>query len=115
MRRQELPQEIEVGPSPTGVEGRLSHFARNRTMMAQIDYVYLNRGKLDGLEEGSPLEVYRPSYLGYDDAHEAMVRVPARIIAQLLVVKAEDETAVATVTHTETKLELGDFFRGATN
>jgi L-lysine 2,3-aminomutase len=41
------------------------------------------------------------------------VEVPDRVIAQLLVVRAQPETAVALVTHTEEELELGDHFRGA--
>ncbi len=113
--RELIPQEIEIAHSPTGVEGKLSYFARNRTMMAHVDYVYLNRGTLDGLEVGSPLEVYRRSHLEKEVARGAMVRLPGRVVAQLLVVKAEPETAVATVTHTDTELELGDLFRGATN
>ena len=113
--REVIPQEIEIAPSPKGVQGKLSYFARNRTMMAHVDYVYLNRGTLDGLEVGSPLEVYRRSHLEKEVARGTMVRLPGRVVAQLLVVKAEPETAVATVTHTETELELGDLFRGATN
>ena len=30
--------------------------------MGMTDYVYLNRGELDGLEVGSPLEVYRTGW-----------------------------------------------------
>ncbi len=113
--RELIPQDIEIAPSPTGVEGRLSYFARNRTMMAHVDYVYLNRGTVDGLEVGSPLEVFRRDYLENETARNALVRVPGRVVAQLLVVKAEAKTSVATVTHTSTELELGDLFRGATN
>jgi hypothetical protein len=39
--------------------------------------------------------------------------VPERVVAQLLVVKAEPMTAVAYVTHTDEELALGDRFRGA--
>ncbi len=115
IRREVIPQEIEIASSPMGVEGKLSYFARNRTMMAHVDYVYLNRGALDGLEVGSPLEVYRRSYLEKEATRGAMVRLPGRVVAQLVVVKTEPETAVATVTHTEMELELGDLFRAATN
>ena len=113
--RELIPQDIEIAPSPSGVEGKLSYFARNRTMMAHVDYVYLNRGTIDGIEVGSPLEVFRPDYFENETARDALVRVPGRVVAQLLVVKAEAKTSVATVTHTSTELELGDLFRGATN
>ncbi len=81
--------------------------------MGQVDYVYLNRGTLDGLEVGSPLEVFRASYDGTESARGEKVLVPARVVAHLLVVKAEPETSVAFVAQTDVELELGDTFRGA--
>ena len=41
------------------------------------------------------------------------MRVPDRVVAQLLVVRAQPESSVAIVTHTAEELELGDHFRGA--
>jgi len=38
--------------------------------------------------------------------------VPDRVIAKMLVVRAEEQTAVALVTSTQTELELGEKFRG---
>ena len=114
MVRERGPEEIAVQSPPEDVEGKLSFFARSRTIMAAIDYVYLNRGALDGLEVGSPLEVYRKGHLGREVARGENVRVPERIVAQLVVVKAQPETAVAFVTSSDVELELGDRFRGAT-
>jgi hypothetical protein len=114
MVRERWPDEIVVQPPPEGVDGKLSYFARSRTVMAAIDFVYLNRGTLDGLEVGSPLEVYRTGYVGREEARHEKVKVPDRVVAELVVVKAEPETAVAFVTHSEMELELGDRFRGAT-
>ena len=42
------------------------------------------------------------------------VEVPERVIARLLVVDAQPETAVALVAEAETDLNVGDNFRGAT-
>ena len=114
MVRERVPGEIAIQAAPDGVEGRLSFFARSRTIMAAIDYVYLNRGTLDGLEVGSPLEVYRNSYLGDEVTRGESVRIPERIVAELVVVKAEPATAVAFVSSSSVELELGDYFRGAT-
>jgi hypothetical protein len=75
--------------------------------------VYLNRGALQGLEVGSPLEVYRQSFLANETTRNERVRVPERVVAQLLVVKTDPNTAVAYVAHTNTELSLGDHFRGA--
>jgi hypothetical protein len=81
--------------------------------MGQVDFVYLNRGSLDGLEVGSPLEVYRGGELVNEEVRGEEVRVPERVIAEMLVVRTRPESSVALVTHTETELELGDQFRGA--
>jgi hypothetical protein len=81
--------------------------------MGTADYVYLNRGELDGLQVGSPLEVYRNGWQAPETARDTRVEVPDRVIGQLLVVRARRQSAVALIRHTETELELGDRFRGA--
>jgi hypothetical protein len=104
--------DVEILESPEGVEGKISFFPNSRVLMGTIDYVYLNRGELDGLAVGSPLEVYRAGWNAPEPARDARVEVPDRVIAQMLVVRARPQTAVAIVTHTEGELELGDRFRG---
>jgi len=112
MPREVIDPEIAVAPSPAGVEGKISFFAQSRTMMAGVDYVYLNRGTLDGVEAGSPLEVYRPGRVAQEPARHTQVQVPDRVIAELLVVKAQPNSSVAYVSHASTELALGDRFRG---
>ena len=113
MPREEIPLEIAMQPSPGDVEGRISFFSQSRTMMGMVDYVYLNRGTLDGLEVGSPLEVYRIGPSAVEVARRTRVKVPDRVIADLLVVRAEPNSSVAYVTHASTEVELGDHFRGS--
>jgi hypothetical protein len=114
MPREPLLAEIPLQPSPQGVEGRISYFAGSRTLMGTIDFVYLNRGTVDGIEVGSPLEVYRPGYLAEETTRSERVRVPDHVVAQMVVVRARPASSVAFVTHTETELAVGDHFRGAT-
>jgi hypothetical protein len=109
--RQRLPSKISVMESPEGVEGKISFFPNKRVLMSYNDYVYINRGTGDGLEVGSPLEVYRPGYPAREAARGQDVQVPDRVIAQLLVVRAHTEASVAVVTHTETELAMGDRVR----
>jgi len=113
MPREPLPPEVAVGASPAGVEGKISFFPQKRVLMGFGDFVYLNRGTLDGLEVGSPLEVYRPGAPAREVARDEYVDVPDRVIASMLVVRATDESAVAVVTTSKSELELGDRFRGA--
>jgi len=112
MPRQALPPEIEVRPVPEGVEGRITFFPMRRVLLGWSDFVYLNRGTLDGLEVGSPLEVYRVGDQAREVTRDESVEVPDRVIASMLVVRAEEETAVALVTKARTELQLGDLFRG---
>ncbi len=111
----ETPQlDIAIGPSPSDVEGRISFFANSRTLMGSQDFVYLNRGSDDGLAVGSPLEVYRASFEAHEEARDERVRVPERVVGQLLVVRAQPSSSVAVVRHTQEELALGDRYRGAT-
>ena len=114
MPREPLPPEIDVKPTPAGVDGKITFFPGHRVVIGYQDFVYLNRGTLDGLEVGSPLEVYRAGYQANEPARDEKVAVPDRVIAKMLVVRTEEQTAVALVTTTDTELELGDHFRGET-
>jgi LysM domain len=109
--REPMPQQIEVKPTPEGIEGKITFFPGRRVLMGMQDFVYLNRGTLDGLEVGSPLEVYRAGYPAREETRDENVAVPPRVIAKMLVVRTEEQTAVAMVTSTTTELVLGDKFR----
>jgi hypothetical protein len=114
MPREPVPGTIAIQAPPEGLEGRISFFAKSRTQMHQLDYVYLNRGSREGLEAGSPLEVYRPGYRTPDLVRQGSVKVPDLYVASLLVVRVQPETAVAWVVHSERELLVGDHVRGAT-
>jgi hypothetical protein len=111
--REEPMIEVEVTGSPTGVEGRVTFLPAGRGMMATTDFVYLNRGELDGVTVGNQLAVYREGWVASEEARNERVQIPDRPVADLLVVSTRSETSVALITHTETELELGDRFRGA--
>jgi hypothetical protein len=82
-------------------------------MMATTDFVYLNRGEMDGVSVGNLLAVYREGWKAREVARNEHVQIPDRPIADLLVVSTRPETSVALITNTESELELGDRFRGA--
>ena len=109
--REALPEEIEVRHGPEGVEGKITFFPGRRVLLGFSDFVYLNRGTLDGVEVGSPLEVYREGHGARESARDELVEVPDRVIAKMLVVRAEEQTSVALVTRSDTELRLGDRFR----
>ena len=86
---------------------------QNRVVIGWNDFVYLNRGTTDGLEVGSPLDVYRPGYPANEPARDETVQVPDRVVGKLVVVRAADSASVAIITNASTELRLGDRFRGA--
>lgn len=110
--RERSASEIAVGPRPE-IEGRVVYTWANRRWMGGDDLVYLNRGADDGLQVGSPLEVYRPIGTGVDSAQERERQLPDHVIAKLLVVDLTPETATAIVTHSGEEITDGDWFRGA--
>ncbi|MDJ0851081.1 MAG: LysM domain-containing protein [Myxococcota bacterium] len=112
MPRQVEPAEVAVLPSPGDIRGQISFLAQQRTLMGTLEYVFLNRGTLDGLEVGSPLEVYRDGFMANETTRGERVEIPDRVVADLLVVKAEPEVSVALIRHTAEELALGDLFRG---
>jgi hypothetical protein len=112
MPRQPMPMDIALRPSPD-VEGKISFFPQKRVVIGYNDFVYLNRGSIDGLEVGSPLDVYRPGYAAKEVVRNERVMVPDSVVGRLVVVRTQDESAVAWVMRSNTELSLGDRFRGA--
>ena len=110
--RERLPHTIALQASPD-VSGKISFFPQKRVVIGYNDFVFLNRGSVDGLEVGSPLDVYRAGYTAEETARGDLVLVPDYVIGRLLVVRAEAESAVALVMGAKTELALGDRFRGA--
>jgi hypothetical protein len=108
--------EIPVGGSPGPVEGRVVYLPDQRMELGQRDIVYLDRGSRQGLAVGNALEIYRrlgENGMAYDEAQDAMKRVPDHVVAKLLVVDVYDDTSVALVMHTTEELNRGDNFRGS--
>jgi hypothetical protein len=114
MPRQPMPMDIALRPSPD-VEGKISFFPQKRVVIGYNDFVYLNRGSIDGLEVGSPLDVYRPGYAAKEVVRNERVMVPDSVVGRLVVVRTQDESAVAWVMRSNTELSLGDRFRGASD
>jgi len=114
IRRTPLPAQVSLQPSPAHLEGKIAFFPRDRVLMGLNDFVYLNRGALDGLEVGSPLEVYRLGFTASETTRSSeRVAVPDRRVARMVVVRADSQASVALVLTADTELEIGDRFRGA--
>jgi len=110
-----IDPEIPLRDAPAGVEGQIAHFGTSRTVMANADLVFLNRGSQDGVEVGSTLQVYRSGGRAQDDYRGRKVALPDDVIADVIVVRSEPTTATAVVTRSREEIERGDWFRAATD
>jgi len=111
--RERLPEEIELRTGPPGVEGRIVLMSDNRLKGSGEDIVYVDRGRADGLEVGSVLEVFRFVGEVREPARNESVKVPDRVLGQLVVVRTEEESATAIVRRASGELEIGDRVRGS--
>lgn len=111
--RTEVGQEVAVQPTTTPVEGQIALLGNSQTIKGGQDLVFLNRGSEDGLLIGSPLEVFRPGGEARDVETGRPRLLPDEVLAQLVVVSAEPDTAVAVVTHASQEISRGQPFRGA--
>lgn len=109
--REELSQEVPIRGGGSEIDGLVSHFQSSRTVMAQRDLVFLNRGAEDGVEVGIPLEIYREGGTARDALQKRSVQLPEDVVAGLVVIATEPDTSVAIVTYSSTEIERGDTFR----
>ena len=104
--------DIDVAAKPD-VEGSVVYTPNHRLEMGSTDIVYLNRGAADGLEVGSPLELYRAIGTEEDEVQREQKQLPDWVIGKLIVVATTPDTATAVITKTSTEILRGDRFRGA--
>ena len=104
--------DIDVAARPD-IDGSIMHTPVHRFEMGSTDVVYLNRGAADGLQVGSPLEVYRPIGKEVDRVQNEAKQLPDWVIGKLIVVSTTPDTATAVITKTSVELQRGDRFRGA--
>ncbi|MDG2335566.1 MAG: LysM domain-containing protein [Myxococcota bacterium] len=106
------PSEVEVTFTPEAAEANIVFIPEGRAHVADGDFVYLNRGSLDGLRVGSELEVYKPGGARNERVRGVRVTTPDRSDATLVAIEVGDHTAVAYVTGSRRPLEVGDRVRG---
>ena len=111
MARPELSRHVTVLRTPEANEGQIVFLPSLKTVMADGDYVYLNRGELDGLQVGSELEVFNRGGIFNDVPRDVDVQAPDHKVATLVVVTLEPQTAVAFVLNASRELEVGDTVR----
>ncbi|RIL01569.1 MAG: hypothetical protein DCC71_17455 [Proteobacteria bacterium] len=105
--------EVPVRIGGGGAEGQIALVPDARTITAQRDVLFLNRGSDAGVDVGTTLEVYRPGEVVKDRETKQRHTLPDEVVANLVVVSARPESAVAIVTHSTVELVRGARFRSA--
>ena len=114
--RRNLPKRISFREGPDReVEGRIVFTPGKRTVMGTRDTVYVNRGSDHGLAPGVRLQAFDRGRAARDLVRNQSVKTPEHVVADLVVVLTQQESAVVRVTHTTRELEVGDSFRTRTD
>ena len=90
-------------PSAGDVEGQVVEFQSNMgtmNLVAQMNIVYLDRGREDGIRPGDRMDVVRSGG-----------NLPQRIVGELKILSMEDRTATALITKSISRILKGDRFR----
>ncbi len=102
---------VPVKSSPDMVPGNVVYLPDSRTAMGDGEWVYVNRGDLHGVEPGTQLEAYEPGRMLRDQAKGQKVLTPDHVVAQLIVVDTQPDSAVAYIVHSRRAIEIGDKIR----
>ncbi len=111
MPRKPVERHVTAQTTPDAIEGKVIFLPGERTVMADGDYVYLNRGEFHGVEVGSELEVYEPGLVINDRPRHVDVRTPDHSVARLIVVSVSSDSSVAFVLTSTRELVVGDDVR----
>jgi hypothetical protein len=111
MPRPMVARHVTVRSTPDSIEGKIVFLPGEQTVMADGDYVYLNRGEFHGVEIGSELEAFESGKILNDPSRRVDVRTPDHRVARLIVVSVRAETSVAFVLTSSRELSVGDRVR----
>ena len=111
MLREKLPRRVALRSTPDAIDGQVVFLPSDRTLAADGEYVYLNRGEFHGLEIGTELEVFDSGAIMNERERRIDVRTPDTPVATLVVVTVDAESAVAFVLSADREIAVGDTVR----
>ncbi len=111
MMREQLPRRVSLRSTPDAIDGHVVFLPSDRTLAADGEYVYLNRGEFHGLEIGTELEVFDEGDIVNERERRIDVRTPDTPVATLVVVTVDAESAVAFVLSADREIAVGDAVR----
>jgi hypothetical protein len=109
--REKMPLEVELRPAQPGIEAQVAHMPADRFQASGNDVVFLDQGRNAGIEVGNVLEIYRPQPKRREAVKRKRVEVPPRVVGELVVVSAFENSAAAVIHQASTEVEVGDRVR----
>ena len=111
MPREVQPETITLTSAPPDLAASILFLPHRRTVLGTADYLYLDRGALQGLQVGNELEVYESGWVAPDHVRRTNVLTPDESVARLLVVSVQPQLSSAVVTYTKRELHVGNTVR----
>jgi hypothetical protein len=102
-----------ITPFKKPLQGRIVSMKEGCTMEGVSRILYIDRGEVDGLHQGSKLSIYKDCPTAENPYHpqEKVLKPPDRKIGSLLVLSTQPETATVIVLRSSREVEVGDAVR----
>ncbi len=107
---EEIPETVEVNQSSIEIEARILSGYDPVVFYGNSYLVYINKGAAVGLNPGDMYTIYRQGD-GLDsiDDEELLAKLPWEPIAEIVILKAYENTATAIITKSIVEVKRGDF------
>jgi LysM repeat protein len=109
-QEESVEENSPSAPSNNPLQGFIVEVKEDRVSQAQLDVVYLDRGRQDGLRSGDRFTVVRDGDKTSIFSPGKGVKLPQRIIGELQVIAVQDVTATAKVIKSTEVIFKGDRF-----
>ena len=106
---QPLAETVEVSQSEVeSLHGYIIASKDNRTLIGEDDIVYIDRGIDDGVRRGNKFIIYEPCRIVKDGLDSDRVRIPEKIVGELVILEPMEKTSVGLVTEAFEEIIYGE-------
>ena len=100
--------EVEVSGTDLKVQASVLRGLEPQTEFAEVDIIFIDKGKKDGLKDGNLMLISRDIGKAKDTTTGAMVKLPPKRVGVLLVIEARDNTSTCIITNSVEQIYPGD-------
>jgi LysM repeat protein len=103
----QFPEDKIARPAQRSVEGVILDDLRGEQLIGQLQVVFLNVGRAQGVGSGDVVAIYRLSPLAVNAAGTVFA-IPAERLGEAVIIRVTDQTATAAVTDSKHEIRIGD-------